>query len=234
MRGLEELAAEGEVGFTIAVGVESVVTDALEARWNGVQQKAADKLIRIQGHRSLLLWIGRAVVFVAEAHLAIVVADETVVGDRYSVGVPSEIVDRLVWPAERGFGVDDPVLLACPGEVLLELGFVAEMAELSVEAQFGLVELIEEEAAEEFGQNMNAEEEVPAAGDPTLAVWAGAAAGNDAVDVRMMQQVLTPGVQDREEADVGTQVFGVGCDGEECFGTCGKEDVVDLFFVLQR
>ncbi len=155
------------------------------------------------------------------------------VGDRYFVRVSSEIVDRLVWSAKGGFAVDHPVLLACPGEVLYELGFVAEMAELSVEAQFGLIELLEEKSAEESGQDTHREKEVLAAADPMLAVWTGTTTGNDAVDVGMMQQVLAPGVQDREEADVGTEVFGICSDGEECFGTGGEEYVVDLFFVLQ-
>jgi len=57
------------------------------------------------------------VVFVAEAYLAVVIADQTVVGDRYFVGVSSEIVDRLLWPAEGGLGINDPVeacvLLRC-------------------------------------------------------------------------------------------------------------------------
>ena len=49
----------------------------------------------------------------------------------------------------------------------------------------------------------------------------------------MMQQVLTPGVEDREEADIGTEVLGVCSDGEECFGAGSEETVVDPFLVLQ-
>ena len=41
----EELAAEGELGLTMAVGEEAVVTDAVEAVWQGVKKKAADELM---------------------------------------------------------------------------------------------------------------------------------------------------------------------------------------------
>ena len=104
---MEELAAEREVGLAVAVGIEPVMTDPLEARRDRVQQEAANKLVCLKRHRSLLLWIGWAVVFVAEAHLAVAVAEQTVVGDRYFVRVSSEIVDCFLWPAEGGFAVDD-------------------------------------------------------------------------------------------------------------------------------
>jgi len=117
--------------------------------------------------------------------------------------------------------------------VLFELGLVVEMAELSVEAQFGLVELFEEESAEESGQDAHWKKEVLAVTDLTRSVGAGAATGNNAVDVRMVQQVLAPGVQDREEADLGPQVFGVRGDGEECLRAGSEEDAVEDFLVLQ-
>jgi hypothetical protein len=39
-----------------------------------------------------------------------------------------------------------------------------------------------------------------------------AAGGNDAVDVRMSQQILPPGMQDRKEANVGSQVARIAGD----------------------
>ena len=64
------------------------------------------------------------------------------VGDRDFVSVSSEIVDRLLRPAEGSFAVDNPVPLAGRCDVLFEL---------AMEAQFGLLELGEEEPAEESG-----------------------------------------------------------------------------------
>ena len=50
--------------------------------------------------------------------------------------------------------------------------------------------------------------------------------------VRMMQQVLTPGVEDGEEANLGAQMFGVPRDGEECLGGRAEENAVDYAFVV--
>lgn len=43
----------------------------------------------------------------------------------------------------------------------------------------------------------------------------------------MMMQVLAPGMQDAEEADLGAQVFWIARDGEQRFSAGTKEDVVD-------
>ena len=68
---MEQLAAEFEIGFAVAVGVEPIVADALKAGRDGVHQKAADELPGIEGHRALPLWVGRAVILVREADLAV-------------------------------------------------------------------------------------------------------------------------------------------------------------------
>ena len=52
--------------------------------------------------------------------------------------------------------------------------------------------------------------------NPALVVRRKSAGGNHAVHMRMQQQVLTPGVQDAQEADLGSQVLRVGRDFEQC------------------
>ena len=156
------------------------------------------------------------------------------IADRYFVRVSAEILDGLVRSTKGGFGVDDPVLLACCGEVASEICLFVEVDELAVEAQFGFGELFEKEPAEESRQDTNAEKEVLATAHPSLLSGVDATAGDDAVHMRMMHQVLAPGVQDREEADAGTQVSGVAGNGEQCFGTGIEQDVIDGLFVLQR
>ena len=47
-RRREQLAAERELGGPVAVGEEAVVADAMEAVRQGVQQEAADELVRRQ------------------------------------------------------------------------------------------------------------------------------------------------------------------------------------------
>ncbi len=91
----------------------------------------------------------------------------------------------------------------------------------------GVVQLFEEEPAEQARQNPHRQEEAGAAGDPALAIGGDAAARHHAMHMGMMQQVLSPGVQDGEEADLGAQVLGIGGDGAQGFGAGVKEQVVD-------
>jgi hypothetical protein len=48
-----------------------------------------------------------------------------------------------------------------------------------------------------------------------------AARGDDAVDMRMMLQALSPGVQHAEEADFGAEVFRIGGVFDQGFGAGG-------------
>ena len=48
-----------------------------------------------------------------------------------------------------------------------------------------------------------------------------------------MNQLLAPGVEDGEEADLGTEVFGIGGDGAECGGRGLEQQVVNHRLVLQ-
>ena len=47
-------------------------------------------------------------------------------------------------------------------------------------------------------------------------------------------QVLTPGVEHRQEADGGAEVSGVGGNGEQSFRSGLKQDGIDLSLVLKR
>src|SRR5690606_3042417 len=57
-------------------------------------------------------------------------------------------------------------------------------------------------------------------------------ARHHAVQMRMVQQVLAPGVQDRDEADLGAQVRGVRSDRAQRLGGGAEQQVVDHRLVL--
>ena len=61
-----------------------------------------------------------------------------------------------------------------------------------------------------------------------------AAARHDAMDVRMVMQVLAPTVQHRDETDLGPQMFGIGGDGEQRLGRGPEQDGIDHRLVLER
>ena len=57
---------------------------------------------------------------------------------------------------------------------------------------------------------------------------------NHAVDMRMMQKILPPGVQHTKKADVCTKVFRIGGDLQQCGGAGAKQKTVDDFLVVER
>ena len=57
--------------------------------------------------------------------------------------------------------------------------------------------------------------------------------GDYAVNMRMMLQLLIPGMEDAEEADLCAQVAGIAGDLQQGFGAGVKQQVVDQSLVLQ-
>ena len=63
--------------------------------------------------------------------------------------------------------------------------------------------------------------------NPVRVAWIEAASGNDAVEMRMQSQVLSPGVQNAEEADLGSEVLGVGRNFEHGLSAGAEEQIVE-------
>ena len=53
------------------------------------------------------------------------------------------------------------------------------------------------------------------------------------MDVRMMLQLLVPGVEDTEEADLRTQMPGMSSDFEQGLGAGAEQQIVENLLVLQ-
>jgi hypothetical protein len=53
------------------------------------------------------------------------------------------------------------------------------------------------------------------------------------MNVRMMMQVLAPGMEYRYEADAGAQMFGIGGDLQKGFGGGAKEQAVNRLLILE-
>ena len=64
-------------------------------------------------------------------------------------------------------------------------------------------------APKDLAQHLHREKEGRPRVDPPRAVGRQAARGHDAVDVRMMQQALSPGVEDDQTADRGAEALRV-------------------------
>src|SRR5712692_8376153 len=87
--------------------------------------------------------------------------------------------------------------------------------------------------AEEPTEHLHRQEKLPPTGNPARTAGSDAAAGNDAVELWMMMQVLSPGMEHRHESDPRAQIFGVGGDLQEGFGRGPKENAVNYPLVLE-
>jgi hypothetical protein len=86
----------------------------------------------------------------------------------------------------------------------------------TVEGEFLVGEGLLEEAAhfgaEETAEDFDGEEEAGTRGDPAGVVGRESAAGDEAVEVRVEAEVLSPRVEDSEKGDLSTQVLGISGD----------------------
>jgi len=179
----EEVPAPRELGTTGAVGEEAEVANADKAVRDDVKEKATDEFLGRERHDLHAVAVG--VVSPAEAHDALGVADEPLVGDRDAVGVPTEVLEELRRPGERPFGVHDPVMLPKfpePGREGLWLSQRGERAgEAELAAGEGAVKRLQVLAAEDPGEGADGEKKAGRGGDPARAVLGERAAGHDTV-----------------------------------------------------
>jgi len=214
-----------ELGGAAGVAKEAEVADAAELVREDVEEEAANELVGVERH--CLGFVADAVILPAEADAAVLAGEETTIGDGDAMGIAAEIVEHLLGSAERAFGVDDPGDAAQGGKVAGEGGRFGECGEIAEEAQPAVRERIEqafeEKAAVEPREDVDWQEEAGAAGDPT-SIGREAAARHDAMDVRVMGQGLAPAMQDRDHADLGAEMFGIGADGADRLGR-GLEEI---------
>lgn len=86
---------------------------------------------------------------------------------------------------------------------------------------------IEKLAAKDAAEDLDGEEEGIFRMNPVRVAWIEAAGGNDAVEMRMQSEVLSPGVQNAEEADLGSEVLGVGRNFEHGLSAGAEEQIVE-------
>ena len=139
---------------------------------------------------------------------------------------------------KAGFGVDDPLVVVQRLEKSRPLRLVRQAPHVSMKRKRplvdGLFQIGEALLLEQRAEHSHRKEEALTTGNPSLTIWREAATGDDTVDMGMMVECLSPGVEDGEKTDLGTQMLGVTCDGLQGFGHRAEEDTVYHFFVLQR
>jgi hypothetical protein len=86
------------------------------------------------------------------------------------------------------------------------------------------VKIFQKYAAEEAREDADREKESRSACDPPAAIGRQAAGWDDAVEVGMMDERLSPRVEHGEEADLGTEMLRIDGNGAEGLGGRAKED----------
>jgi hypothetical protein len=173
----------------------------------------------------------------AKGDVAIGEGDQPGVGDGDAMSVGAEIAQHMFRAAEGRRGVDDPVMTEQHAQPCGKGAWLRKMQQAAAEMEFATMECVaqsgDELAAEDAAEHADGKEEGTPGGDPSCVVQSEAAAGNDAVDMRMKLQALIPAMQHAEETDLGTKMPRVASDLKQSVGTGVKEQVVDQPFVLQ-
>jgi len=177
----------------VAVSEEAEVPDAMKPVRQHVDEEAADELITAQGHR--LLAVAVPVVLPAEADFVAVHGKQPVVGDGDTVGIPPDIVENLCRSGKRPLRVDHPLGFVDRRQVAPERRGLVQVTmrreEVQLTSDEGLLQVMQEQPAEQPRQHPDRQKEPWSAGDPAFAVGCDPATRHEAVDMRMMTPTPT-------------------------------------------
>ena len=120
------------------VGEEAEVRDANEAAREQMQQEAPQELVCRQAHQLLL--VAMSGVAPTERDVAIGKVDQSVVGDRDTMGVSTEIAQDMLGASEGALGVHDPVVAEQCSQPCGEAPRISKMQEAVVKPQRSVVE----------------------------------------------------------------------------------------------
>ena len=183
----------GDIGCTVAVSEEAIVTDAVLASGQHVDQEPADKLCRSQRHGGVAARTFETIIFDAESDTARVETDQAAVGYCHPVRVTRQIGQHGFGPGEGFFGANDPVGLAQGSEKFVE-GIAINGArmftqEVQLSSFVPLGQAFQNESSVQAGQNPDGQEEGLAAGDPLCTIRRQAPPGTNLITVSALARI---------------------------------------------
>lgn len=102
----EKNATERKQFAASAIGEPPEVANAWESLWQEVLKKAAQKFLASQGHGAWFVVV--RVVLPSEGDFRFADGENAVIGNSHAMGIPSQIMQDMVWSAKRWLGVDHP------------------------------------------------------------------------------------------------------------------------------
>jgi len=153
-----------------------------------MQQESAQELVDRQRHQTLLVLVSG--IAPAKSDQAIGEGDESMVGNRYPMGVLAEITKRVLGTAEGAFCVNHPFGAEQRAQPRGEGFWILERDECSMEGEFVFrmqrFEAVHELSPEHFFEHIHRQEELLCCVDPSRVVRSQTTGWNHAVNVRMM------------------------------------------------
>ncbi len=129
------------------------------------------------------------------------------------MGIAAEILQHVLGSAEGRFGVDDPIFAeerTQPGREELGMG---ERCEFSGQVQLATLESRsksrDELATKDAPEYSDGKKEAWVRANPAGVIAGESAGGNDTVDMGMKLEFLVPGMEQAEEADLGSEMSGI-------------------------
>ena len=191
-----------------------------KAIWQYMKKKPSDELIRRETHGLLAVIVG--IIPPAERDPVAPVGKDTVVADRDPVGISPEILENTRGATERRFAINDPLLFVEVFPEKIEVAGCFEMVDRTVEHQSAVFETMREVVkklpAEQCRHDRYWKEKPLPAGYPAVVVRGQATTGDNTVDVGMIHEVLSPGVQNTDDSYFCSEVFRVASKFHERFG----------------
>jgi len=169
----------------------------------------------VGGERGGAIGMGFGVT-VAESDLPIFKSDDVSIADGHAEDVGGEVLQSGLTATDWD-DIHDPVL-------------APELCWNLIE-EAGLFEEVTELGPEDFGQGPFGEEVFSPCGDPSEGIWAESAARDEIVHMGVVAKVAGPGLQDSEDSEGASDVFGIG--SEFLQGLLGSlvEQVVEGFLI---
>src|SRR5437879_5801455 len=165
-----------------------------------MKEESPDELVCREGHGLLLVVV--AIVPPGEFHFTAFDIDDPMIGDGDAVRVAANVIHHLLWSGEGRFSVDDPFQVAHRIQMTLESLRVSQGLKRSEEPQLarvkGLLQILQEQSAEQAGQYPHGQEEARAAEDPPSTIGRESAARDDTLEMGMKKHVLTANMDDRK------------------------------------
>ena len=210
------------------------MADTNEALGKQMQEEAAQELIEREGHQFFLIVVRR--IAPTKGDLAVGQRYQSMVGDGDAVGVTAEILEHIFGAPEGRFGVDDPIFSeqrsqpGCEDFGLRKQSQIAGKMKLAVLK--GGLESGHEFAAKHTSEYLDGKKEARTGSNPAGVIERESSGGDNTVDMGMKLELLVPGMQHAEEADLSPEMCGVPRHLQKRFCAGPQQQTIDDLFIL--